>query len=100
MDKFIVGEIGADAFLTKLNRSLTELPDVAGDLLSNSLYFMEVLSNATPALSQAFARLPVSGSVAQALRKEHDPQNMLPSAREMWGQRQLRRWGACAGILV
>ncbi|VDB90009.1 unnamed protein product [Peniophora sp. CBMAI 1063] len=100
IDDVFVREIGADAVLTKLNRSLNELPEIAGDALSNSLYFMEVLSNANSALSVAYAKLPVSASVARALRKGRDPQTSLPSGKQMWGERQLRKWGACSGILV
>ncbi|KZV75399.1 hypothetical protein PENSPDRAFT_748540 [Peniophora sp. CONT] len=100
VDEVIVEEIGADVFLSKLNRSLNELPDVAGDSLSNSLYFMEVFSNANSALAYAYAKLPISTSVAMALRKMHDPQTTLLRGKQMWGERQLRRWGACAGLLV
>ncbi|KZV69234.1 hypothetical protein PENSPDRAFT_686592 [Peniophora sp. CONT] len=103
MEDIIINDIGAENVLSKLVNSIMENESLVGDILGNSLLALdEIASWKHPAMARAASRVPITSTLAHALK------NKDGSARPYLVERQhdstlthlhFKIWVSCAHLL-
>lgn len=103
MEDIIINDIGAEQVLSKLTRSIMENEGLVGDILGNSLLALdEIASWKHPAMARAVARLPITFTLAHALKNKDTtarPYRVFEQADSSLAHLRFKIWISCAHLL-